>query len=69
MYAEPHKANGAKCLPQNLLDAIRLFESSPFLREGLGEDFVNSYAKLKHQEWQSYTRHLTDWERENTLDC
>jgi glutamine synthetase type III len=69
MYAEPHKANGAKCLPQNLLDAIRLFESSPFLRSGLGDDFVNSYAKLKHQEWQSYTRHLTDWERENTLDC
>ncbi len=69
MYAEPHKANGAKCLPQNLLDAIRLFETSPFLREGLGEEFVNSYAKLKHQEWQSYTRHLTDWERENTLDC
>jgi glutamine synthetase len=69
MYSEPHKADGAKRLPQNLLDAVRLFESSPFLKEGFGEEFVNSYAKLKHQEWQSYTRHLTDWERENTLDC
>lgn len=69
MYAEPHRANGAKSLPQNLLDAIRLFESSPFLRAGLGDEFVNSYAKLKHQEWKSYAGHLTEWERENSLDC
>ncbi|WP_041369164.1 type III glutamate--ammonia ligase [Methylocella silvestris] len=69
MYAEPHKCNGAKRLPQNLLDALRLFESSPVVKEGLGEAFVTSYAKMKHQEWQDFTRHLTDWEREQTLDC
>ena len=28
MYAEPEKCNGAKKLPQNLLDALRNFESS-----------------------------------------
>lgn len=69
MYAEPHKVNGAKKLPQNLLDALRLFESSRIVKDGLGESFVASYAKLKHQEWQDYTRHLSDWERERTLDC
>jgi glutamine synthetase len=69
MYAEPHKVNGAKKLPQNLLDALRLFESSKVVKDGLGESFVNSYAKLKHQEWQEYTRHLSDWERDHTLDC
>ena len=69
MYAEPHKANSAKRLPQNLLDALRLFESSKVIREGLGNAFVDSYAKLKHQEWQEYTGHLSDWERENSLDC
>ncbi len=69
MYAEPEKCNGAKKLPQNLLDALRLFESSKVVKDGLGESFVNSYAKLKHQEWYEYTRHLSDWERDNTLDC
>jgi len=69
MYAEPHKVNGAKKLPQNLLDALRLFESSKVIREGLGDAFVDSYAKLKHQEWQEYTRHLSDWERDNSMDC
>ena len=69
MYAEPEKCNGAKKLPQNLLDALRLFESSKVVKDGLGESFVNSYAKLKHQEWHEYTRHLTEWERERTLDC
>ena len=69
MYAEPHKVNGAKKLPQNLLDALRLFENSKVVREGLGASFVDSYAKLKHQEWQEYTRHLSDWERDNSLDC
>jgi glutamine synthetase len=69
MYAEPHKCNGAKKLPQNLLDALRNFESSPVIKDGLGEAFVASYAKLKHQEWQEYTRHFTEWERDRTLDC
>ena len=52
-----------------LLDALRLFENSKVIREGLGDAFVDSYAKLKHQEWQEYTRHLSDWERDNSLDC
>jgi glutamine synthetase len=69
MYAEPEKCNGARKLPQNLLDALRNFESSAVLREGLGAAFVDSYAKLKHQEWREYTRHLTEWERDQTLDC
>ncbi|WP_374309517.1 type III glutamate--ammonia ligase [Methylocella sp.] len=70
MYAEPHKCNGsAKKLPQNLLDALRLLEGSEVVKQGLGEAFVSSYVKLKHQEWQEYTRHLTEWERERTLDC
>ena len=49
--------NGAKKLPQNLLDALRLFQNSKVVPEVLGASFVDSYAKLKHQEWQEYTRH------------
>ncbi len=69
MYAEGHKVKGAPKLPLNLLDALRLFEKDKVLRAGLGDELVDAYAKLKHGEWQDFTTHLTDWERQRTLDC
>jgi glutamine synthetase len=69
MYTEGHKAADARKLPLNLLDAIRALEASAVLKAGLGEGVVASYVKLKHAEWSDYCRHLTDWERQNTLDC
>ena len=69
MYAEPEKAKDAKKLPLNLLDALRAFEQSRVMREGLGEPFVSAYLKLRHADWNDYTRELTDWERRTTLDC
>ena len=69
MYTEGWKAEGAKKLPLNLLDAVRAFEENPFLRGVLGEEFSSAYVKLKTAEWNSYAAHLTDWERERTLDC
>ena len=69
MYAEGHKARGAKQLPLNLLDAIRLFEKSKGLRAALGDELIDAYAKLKHQEWNSFKAEITPWERAHTLDC
>jgi len=70
MYAEGHKAPAdTKKLPLNLLDALRLTAKSELLRRELGDEFVDSYFKLKMREWNDYARHLTDWERANTLDC
>lgn len=69
MYAEPEKAKGAKKLPLNLLDAIRLLDKSKSLRAGLGDDLIDAYVKLRMQDWHSYTAHLSEWERESTLDC
>ncbi|MGZ8417467.1 MAG: type III glutamate--ammonia ligase [Methyloceanibacter sp.] len=70
MYTEGHKAPpGTKKLPLNLLDALRLTERSELLRRELGDEFVDSYVKLKNREWNEYSRHLTDWERATTLDC
>jgi glutamine synthetase len=68
MYTEGHTVNVAKKLPLNLLDALRALEASVVLKEALGE-LVPAYLKLKHEEWGSYTRQLTDWERSTTLDC
>jgi glutamine synthetase len=69
MYAEGHKARGAKKLPLYLIDAIRLFAMNKVLRSSLGDEFSDAYIKLKTNEWNQYSQHLTQWERDNTLDC
>jgi glutamine synthetase len=38
-------------------------------RAGFGEELVARYAKLKHGEWNRFCNVVTEWERENTLDC
>ena len=55
-------------LPLNLLDALRAFGASMTLREALGTAFVDSYVKLRIEQWGDYMRHLTEWERDHTLD-
>jgi glutamine synthetase len=69
MYTEGHKVKNAKKLPLNLLDALRITEKSKVLRAAMGDSFIDSYVRLKNEEWAQYTRHLTEWERQNTLDC
>ena len=69
MYADGHKVKGAKKLPLNLLDALRALEKDKSLRAAIGEETCSAFLKLKHEEWNDFTRHLTDWERDNTLDC
>ncbi len=69
MYADPQAADGAKKLPLNLLDALRRLHESTTLRAGLGDELVDAFCKLKRQDWDSYCSHLSEWERNNTLDC
>jgi len=69
MYTDGHTVKDAKRLPLNLLDALRAFEGSATLAAGLGESFVKSYAKMKHDEWNAFAAHLSEWERQSTLDC
>ncbi len=68
MYTEGHKARGARKLPLNLLDALRLTAKNKVLREAMGGDNIDSYVKLKMDEWDRYSHHLTQWEYDNTLD-
>ena len=68
MYAEGHKVRGAPRLPLNMLDAIRLFEKSKFVKSVFGAEFHTAFSKLKMEEWNSYMRHFTDWERANAMD-
>lgn len=68
MYTESHLAPDVAKLPLNLLDALRELEKSAVMKEAFG-DFIPCYLKLKYAEWDRYARHLTDWERSNSLDC
>ncbi len=69
MYEEGDKVRSAKLLPSTLLDALRLLEKNKILKEELGAEVVDSYIKLKMMEWRDYTSHLSNWERQTTLDC
>ncbi|MBM3477727.1 MAG: type III glutamate--ammonia ligase [Alphaproteobacteria bacterium] len=69
MYTQGHTLEGVRRLPGNLLDALRAFASDDALRARLDVPFCDSYLKLKHEEWSRFGRHLTQWERETTLDC
>ncbi len=69
MYEEGNKVRGLKKLPLNLLDAIRATQNAKPLREALGEELMDAYCKLKLEQWNDFTRSITQWERDNTLDC
>jgi glutamate---methylamine ligase len=69
MYEIGHTLKNVRRLPLNLLDALRGFAASKMLREALGDELVESYVKMRMAEWQDYSRHLTQWERDRTLDC
>ena len=69
MYADGHKIKNAKKLPLNLLDALRGFAKDKVLREALGAEFCDAYVKLRTNDWNSFCHHLSQWERDSTLDC
>lgn len=68
-YTDALPSGKVKPLPSNLLDALRCLEANPILPPTLGQEFVKSYLKLKHQEWHNYSSRISPWELENTLDC
>ncbi|MFM8608054.1 MAG: type III glutamate--ammonia ligase [Hyphomicrobiales bacterium] len=69
MYAEGAMLKDIRKLPSNLLDALRNLEKNALLRDALGAECFDGYLKLKNAEWNQYCRHLTQWERDTTLDC
>lgn len=62
MYTHPDAR--VKKLPQTLHEALLLLEQSGALKTALGEEFVESYLKLKRAEWGRYLGQVSTWERE-----
>jgi glutamine synthetase len=69
MYTDGQRIRGIRKLPLNLLDALRATQKSRVLRQALGDEVIDSYAKLKLRHWDSYSAAISPWEREQTLDC
>ncbi len=69
MYTQGHTVRGVKRLPLNLLDALRACERDKSFAAAIGQETVDAFLKLKHHEWADFTRHFTEWERDNALDC
>ena len=68
IYSDRTTDNEVEKLPANLLDALREFTRDELLISKLGAEFSDAYIKLKNQEWEKFTSHLTSWEVLNTLD-
>lgn len=49
--------------------SCRSFQADEGLSASLGEEFSSAYLKLKYGQWNEYSRHLTQWELDTTLDC
>jgi len=53
--------------PRSILDAVRLFESTPELVEIFGETFVRTYRAIKETEYETFMNVISAWEREYLL--
>ena len=77
MYTDYKKYPNLKKLPNEIQDSLNELDKSKELRESFGEDVINSYLKLKNKEIDEFQRverfdkkaAVTDWEKNNTLDC
>ena len=64
---EDQKAMNIENLPENLKEAIELFEQSDWVKEILGKEFCEEYVAAKKKEWLRYTRQVSQWEIEEYL--
>lgn len=69
MYTEGHLHPEIPRLPLYLIDSLRALDACEALRTAFGSSVIDSYIKLKTEDWNAYSRHLSDWERQATLDC
>jgi glutamine synthetase len=49
-------------VPFSLAEALDVLEGDTFLRERLGEQFVQAFTAIKRNEWRRFSLAVTDWE-------
>ncbi|MCU1426812.1 MAG: L-glutamine synthetase [Actinomycetia bacterium] len=63
-YAAPELAR----VPWTIVEAIDAFEQSKLAREAFGEDVHYHLLNTAQQEWATFNRAVTDWERHRNFD-
>jgi glutamine synthetase len=58
---------GIKTLPENLGQAIELFEKSETMKEILGDHIHTFYSENKKAEWADYIKYVSQWELDRYL--
>ena len=77
MYTDYKKYPNLKKLPEKIKDSLNELNNNKELKETFGEDVINSYIKLKNIEIDNFNKYetfdkkkpITEWEKNNTLDC
>lgn len=54
-------------IPENLSEALCVFERDGWIRSVLGDGFVERYVREKKMEWNAYCRHVSQWEIDRYL--
>ena len=54
-------------LPATLLESIHAFRNDEYLRGICGDRYAEAYIREKEEEWETYSREVTDWEIEQYL--
>ena len=58
---------GRQRLPRTLVEAIEAFDADALAKEVLGPVMHASFSRFKHDEWDRFHEHVTDWELEEYL--
>ena len=77
MYTDSKNYPNLAKLPNDLEDSLNKLNDNKHLKEAFSEEVINSYIKLKNQEIDEFNKEevfdkkkdITDWEKNNTLDC
>ena len=77
MYTDSKNYPNLAKLPNDLEDSLSKLDANIHLKKAFSEEVINSYIKLKNQEIDEFNKEevfdkkkdITDWEKNNTLDC
>ena len=77
MYTDYKNYPNLNKLPDELEDSLEKLDNNKDMKESFGEEVINSYIKLKNQEIDNFRKNevfdkrnsITEWEKNNTLDC
>ncbi len=77
MYTDYKNYPNLSKLPDDLEDSLEMLNNNKVLREAFGDSVIESYIKLKREELDNFSKEerfdkkssVTDWEKQNTLDC